>query len=221
MATKSARTVCDPPIRELVRATGNPDLFPSCEPALSGRRATRSRQPTRNPGGRYPLLYWLLVSSAAGSLRHQQGVVLCENLICRESVTIPGWTRIAAPCASACLYGPGSSAASSHRAALSPLRTSPFDNSSRPTLGPRIGPGSISARRVHGPEVAHGSDTPRSEAVRRCEGVYVTYSLEGYGKCTFEYGACATSNDEDCKEAVVCTGLRQCTARGGKCVKKP
>jgi endoglucanase len=36
--------------------------------------------------------------------------------------------------------------------------------------------GARPARRVHGPEVAHGSDTPRSEAVRRCEGVYVTYS---------------------------------------------
>jgi hypothetical protein len=29
-----------------------------------------------------------------------------------------------------------------------------------------------------GRKFAHGSDTPRSEAVRRCEGVYVTYSLE-------------------------------------------
>jgi Flp pilus assembly protein TadD len=39
---------------------------------------------------------------------------------------------------------------------------------------------SAPARRVHGPEVAHGSDTPRSEAVRRCEGVYVTYSHGGH-----------------------------------------
>ena len=47
MATRtSARNVCDPRVRELIRATGDPDLFP--EPPVAGSRVCPA-------GGAWPL----------------------------------------------------------------------------------------------------------------------------------------------------------------------